>query len=157
MAFPIESRGAGAIAVRRLAPGGEDLRSRLLEARDRVRRNERGVGREDVGDLLLVLEKGRRVLQNLGDSGLFAAPEPLIGKLRVDRQQGEILERARLVLRRPPEQFGEQLGVVAGRSPGGFIVDEGGLVLVDDAGEGFQEAWVILREGSGRYPCRERR
>ena len=119
-----------------------------MSASDGVCRYERGVGRQNVGDLLLVLEKDRGVLQDLGEPGLLAAAKPLIGELRIERQQREILERARLILRRAAEQFGERLRVVAVGTPGGFIVGEGGLVLVDDASESFQKAGVLLREGA---------
>src|ERR1700722_2128853 len=135
----------------------EELRSGLLERRDGVGGHERSVGGQDVGDLLLILQKDRCILQDAGQPRPLAAAKPRIGKLRVDRQQREILECVRLVLRRATEQFGEHFGVVAVRAPRGFVVSEGGLVLVDDAGVGLQEAGVLLREGCGRDPRREGR
>src|ERR1700761_6623978 len=99
----------------------DGLGSGLLDPRHSVRRHERGVGRQHLGDLLLILEEDCRVLEDLGEPGLLAAAKPLIGELRVDRQQGEIFECARLVLRRAAEQFSERLGVAAVGAPCSFI------------------------------------
>ena len=62
-----------------------------------------------------------------------------------------------MIFRLAAEQLGEQLGVVAVRTPTLGLLDERGLILGDHSREGREEVGIGLGEGGGGDPGGERR